>query len=275
MISAIILGGGTLKGLEEATLTKALIKIDKKPMIEYVVDALKESPSIDRIVALVPADARSESWVSKVDDVLLAGDFIGNIRAGLNNLPSKNEPASKVFLTSCDIPLVSSEAIEDFISRCHREEAEIYYAIIPKDVIMAKYPETKRTYVTLREGTFTGGNVSLVSPVALKKNFGLLEKAYNLRKSPFKLAKTLGFNFIIKFIFRSLSLTDAEKRVTDLLNARGKAIVTPYPEIGIDVDKQADLELVQKIIRRMKSEDRRTKKEKREAKVRQTNLRRR
>lgn len=255
MIDALILGGGTLKGLEEATLSKALIEIDKKPMIEYVVDALKESPSIDRIVALVPADARSESWVSKVDDVLLAGDFIGNICLGLDNLRSKNESSSRVFLTSCDIPLLSPEAIEDFISRCRRAEAEIYYAIISKDVIMARYPETKRTYVTLREGTFTGGNVSLVSPKAIKKNFGLLEKAYNLRKSPFKLARTLGFNFIIRFVFRSLSLADVENRVTDLLNARGKAIVTPYPEIGIDVDKQADLELVQKIIGRMKSEE--------------------
>lgn len=267
MIDAIILGGGTLKDSKDTTISKALIKIDKKPMIEYVVDALRESPSIGRIVALVPADAQSEAWVSKVDDVLLAKDFIANIRAGLDSLGSKTDASSKVFLTSCDIPLVSPEAIEDFISRCHREEAEIYYAIIPKDVIMARYPETKRTYATLREGTFTGGNVSLVSPTALQNNFELLEKAYNLRKSPFKLVQTLGFNFIIKFVSRRLSLADAEKRVTDLLDARGKAIATPYPEIGIDVDKQVDLELVQKVIKRTKKEKPSAKSEEREAKV--------
>lgn len=250
MFDTIILGGGTVRGLEEQTAaSKALVKINGKAMIEYLIDAFGGASSINRIVALVPLSAQYESWTNRIDKVLVASDsMIENIHAGLEYLSSESGLSSHVVLSSCDIPLLTAEAIEDFLKRCRQHEAEIYYTIIPREVVKRAYPETKRTYATLKDGTFTGGNIGLVSPEAIINNFSLLEKAYNLRKSPLQLARVLGFKFIVKFALRSLTIAEAEERVTDLLNARGKAVVTPYPEIGIDVDKQVDLELVRRVL---------------------------
>lgn len=250
MFDTIILGGGTIRGLEEqAAASKALVKINGRAMIEYLIDAFGGASSINRIVVLVPLSAQYEDWTRRVDKILVASDsLIENIRAGLEYLGSSSDPGSRVVLSSCDIPLLTSEAIEDFLRRCQQHEAEIYYAVIPREVIKRAYPETKRTYATLKDGTFTGGNIGLVSPGAVINNFHLLEKAYNLRKSPLQLARVLGVKFIAKFAMRSLSIAEAEERVTNLLNARGKAVITPYPEIGIDVDKQVDLELVRRVL---------------------------
>lgn len=254
MFDTIILGGGSVRDLEEETAaSKALVRINGKAMIEYLIDAFRGAPSINRIVALVPLSAQYENWASRVDKVLVASDsMVENIRAGLEYLGSESNPSSHVVLSSCDIPLLTTEAIEDFLKRCQQREAEIYYTIIPREVVRRAYPETKRTYATLKDGTFTGGNIGLVSPDAIINNFSLLEKAYSLRKSPLQLTRVLGFKFIVKFATHSLTIAEAEERVSDMLNARGKAVVTPYPEIGIDVDKQVDLELVRRVLKEKK-----------------------
>jgi hypothetical protein len=45
-----------------------------------------------------------------------------------------------------------------------------------------------------------------------------------------------------------LSLENAEKAVSKMVGVKGTAIVSPYPEIGIDVDKYSDLELARKLL---------------------------
>lgn len=251
-MDAIILGGGTLKGLQHnGTSSKALIQIENKPMVEYLIDTLHETSFISKIVAIVPLSAQYENWAPKVHKVLNADDsFIENVRSGLEYL--ENVPggcSDRVMVASCDIPLITAKVVEDFVDLCSTIDAEIIYPIIPRDVVERRYPETKRTYAKMKEGYFTGGNIMLVRPSAVLKNYELVKKAYALRKSPLKLSRELGPKFIMKFLTNSLSVTEAEERVGELLNAKSRAVIIPHPEIGIDVDKVEDLELIQKILR--------------------------
>lgn len=257
MFDTIILGGGTVSGLDDETAlpagrqaaSKALVLIDGKAMIEYMIDAFRAAPSVDRIVALVPRDAQDEPWTEAIDKVLVASDsMVENVRAGLDYVTSSSK-SPRVVLSSCDIPLLTAEAVEDFLKRCAKCEADVHYSIIEKEVIERAYPETKRTYARLKEGTFTGGNIGLITPEAVIRNFDLFQTGYNLRKSPLKLSRVLGLKFIVKFALHTLSVAEAEARVSGLLNARARAVTSPYPEIGIDVDKRVDLELVRRVLR--------------------------
>ncbi len=54
----------------------------------------------------------------------------------------------------------------------------------------------------------------------------------------------IGMDIIFKFIFRQLTIDDVIKRVADKLGLKGRAIVCPYPEIGMDVDKPHQLEIM-------------------------------
>jgi len=45
-----------------------------------------------------------------------------------------------------------------------------------------------------------------------------------------------------------LSIKEIEERIEKILHFKGAAIVTPYAEIGIDVDKPSDLDLVERYI---------------------------
>ena len=102
-------------------------------------------------------------------------------------------------------------------------------------------------------GGFSGLKVSEDIDLSLRLykqeyQVGLIEEAYEARKSPFKLAKMLGPKFIFKFLLRRLTIEELEERISSLIKAKGKAVVTSYPEIGMDVDKNSDLELARKML---------------------------
>ena len=75
-----------------------------------------------------------------------------------------------------------------------------------------------------------------------------MDRVLTLRKKPWKLAQLLGFSFMLKFFMQRLSLAELEKRVSQLLGVKGVAIISPYPEIGTDVDKPSDFELAERVI---------------------------
>jgi len=56
--------------------------------------------------------------------------------------------------------------------------------------------------------------------------------------------------FILKFLFKTLTMEEIEKRVTDILGYNSVAVMVSYPEIMIDLDKPSDLKLIRKCLKR-------------------------
>lgn len=256
-VDAVILGGGTIKQTPGETATagtevagKGLLKLGDREMIEYVIDALRDVGRIRRTIVIAPESAINESWANNVDAVIpTVGSAVDNAVSAIKYLRDHEPGLGKyVLFMTCDIPLVTGEAINDFVDRCLTTNDELYYPVIRKEVIEGKYPETKRTYAKLKDGAITGGNFALLDPVVILANLPLLENAYEARKSPAKTLSLLGILTVLKFITRTLSLSDIEKRVTKIVGAKARAIVTPFPEVGLDVDKPEDVELVTNLL---------------------------
>lgn len=57
---------------------------------------------------------------------------------------------------------------------------------------------------------------------------------------------------MLKFLLHRLTLSDIELRASELLGFRGKAVVSHYPEIGMDVDKEEDWQLLEKYFKNSK-----------------------
>lgn len=247
-MDALVLAGGSAKGLEAAgeAASKALVEINGKPMLAYILDALKGSDNINRITVTVPSSVRNISCLDQVDRVVNTdGDLAENFYAGLKGVDA-NDPnsKSKILFVTADIPLLTSQAVDDFIMRCQEIDAGIYYPIISKALIDDKYPQVERTYMTIREGKFTGGNLFLFDRRVASRNKELLREVSSARKSVLKLVRILGPSFIIKFIFHWLTIRELENKISELVGARGVAVPTQYVEVSIDVDKMSDLEMV-------------------------------
>ncbi len=239
MVDAVVLAGGNAKGLANVP-AKGLVPINGRPMVEYVVDALSRCEDIGRICVVIPVEYSFNGLSKKVGVNVASGSLPAVAKAGLDFLQAK-EP---VLMLSADIPLITPEAVSDFLKKCSTKKAEFYYPIVRYGKSEKQFPSVKRTYARVKEGRFTGGNIMLVNPKFINRNFGLIERIYELRKQPLKIAQILGFSFLLKFILGMLTISQLEGRIGQMTNAVCVAIETPYVEIGVDVDKESDLQLV-------------------------------
>lgn len=243
MVDAVVLAGSYNNNLlKECSPARyeALITIGSKTMVEYVVDALVRSRLIEQVVVAGPPEINAFFPDGGVQVVEAGPTIMETIKLGLECLPG----ARRVLLVSCDVPLLTPQAIENFLELCEQQADDFYYPIIPREVVEKRFPMSKRTYVSFREGTFTGGNIFLINPEAFRRCFKKGEQLVNSRKSPFQMCRLVGFVFLIKFLLRIISLHEAHQKVCKFLGIKGRAVVCEYPEVGIDVDKPGDLALV-------------------------------
>lgn len=241
MLNCVILAGSDDQYLKTEK-EKAFIELKNRPMIKYVIDALRESGYIEKIAVV-----GERQHLSKLDvDIIIddKGSMLNNIQAGVERFKEDE----MLLISTCDIPFLTGKAVADFIESALKLKSDLYYPIISRNVCEAVYPEAKRTYVKLKEGQFTGGNLLLINPNILDNCMIIAEQMINYRKSPIKMGRVLGTIFLIKLLVGRLTIKDAEKRVTKLLNIKAKAIISNYPEIGNDIDKPEHLLLVEKYL---------------------------
>jgi len=244
MLDAVVLAGsinnGPLSNCSRAGY-EALIPIGSKIMVQYVVEALLGCRRVRRVQVVGPVEELTPYLTGdRVSIIESRGSIMDNIEAGLLASPG----AGRLLLVTSDIPMLTTQAVNDFLELCGDMDGDLYYPIIPKTVVESKFPETKRTYVNLKEGVFTGGNMFLINPAVYEKCIENGRKIISLRKSPLGLCRLIGLGFLLKFLTRSLTIAEAEQKASMLLGRiKGVVVVSKYPEVGVDVDKPDDLAL--------------------------------
>ena len=244
-MKALILAGAQEDSpLSNIHSNKALIKIHDKEMIMYIIDALKDLDFIDTITVVGPKKQLS-TIKDEVNIIVDAGSsLIQNIFKGVQVFSDEE----MILVLTSDIPMITPEAIRDFVEKAIPLEADFCYPIIRREENDKKYPGVKRTYVKIKDGTFTGGNVVLVNAGVVKSRLDQAETFMAYRKKPWKLAWVLGIGFVFKFILGTLTIDELEKRVSDLFGIKARAVISTYPEIGTDVDKDSDLKLAARVL---------------------------
>ncbi|WP_075859391.1 NTP transferase domain-containing protein [Carboxydothermus pertinax] len=246
MINALVLAGSVNSGKLAKVCPEpyeALIPLKGRPMVDYVVDSLLKTPEVKQIVVAGPKELSGRYPEGRV--VLVDGgeSVVESVQKGFKVLPRD----TKTLVATSDIPLITPEEIKTFLFSCP-PGYDVYYPVVYKEAIEERDKSVRRTYVTLKEGTVTGGNLFLVDPRIVEKAIVKAQDLIKLRKSPFKLSLLLGLGFVIKFLAKKLSVKELEEKVGGLLGIRGKAVFSRSFGIGVDVDKPEDLELVLKYL---------------------------
>ena len=244
MDALVLAGGYASPELAEATgcTDRALIPIEGRPMIAHVLAALRATPAIERI-AVVGHEA-TLAIAADVVPVPAQDRMVDNLTAGLSTLG-----AERVLVCTCDIPLVTSASFEALLARAAACELEMVYPVVRRTTCEAACPTGKRTYATLRDGEFTGGNAVLVPGRAIGNITRLVDAAYNARKNPLGLAKLLGTGFLIKFLSKRLTIAEIERKAVQLLGCRAGAVEMRDAAIAFDVDKLSDLRVAEQVLK--------------------------
>ena len=226
--------------------SKALLEIAGKPMVQWVLDAVGASERIENIV-LIGLEPESGVHCQKpLTFIPNQGGMVDNIRTGIAKVVELNPQADFVIIVSSDIPSLTTEMVDWAIETAENDDGDFYYNLITREVMEGHYPGSHRSYVKLKDVEVCGGDMNVVRVAAAHGNDELWEKLVSARKNAFKQAALFGFSTLILLLTRQLSLEAAVPRVEKQLGVKGRPVLCPYAELGMDVDKPYQFEIVRK-----------------------------
>ncbi len=246
-MDAIILAGGIPTREDPLYLaangqSKALIDVAGKPMAQWVLDAVDRASNVERILIVgLSADVNLQSSKT-IDFIPENGGMLANLTAGVERLRSIDPSIQQVLLLSCDIPTITPEMV-DWLVQGADPDSDLEYSVIEKETMNARFPGASRSYVRLQDVEVCGGDMNVIH-TRLVEDTPFWERMVAARKSPFRQAALLGFDLLFLVLIRRITINDAAKRVSNRLGLKGRAVISPYAEIGMDVDKPHQLELV-------------------------------
>jgi GTP:adenosylcobinamide-phosphate guanylyltransferase len=249
-MDAIVTAGGVPlpeEPLYDATQghPKAMVDVAGKPMVQWVLDALSESRYIDNVIIVGLTEKSGLKCSKKMYFVSNQGKMVENLQAGAKKVLEVNEKAEYVLISSSDIPGITGEMVDWVVKTELEQKVDIVYNVIQREVMEKRYPGSKRTWTKLRDMEVCGGDLNAARiNMIVDDDTELWEKITNSRKNPLKQAALIGYGTALMLLTGRLSLQDAETRVMSRMNITGRAIVCPYAEVGMDVDKPHQLEIM-------------------------------
>jgi len=228
-MDVVILAGGrcpidleSVSGVSQ----RAMLPIQGRPIVEKVIESTRFLG--EAILVGGPKGLSSRQLNS-------GGHFIESLKISLQAIQTE-----KFLLCTCDLPFITQEIIEDYLQRCD-SEALFHYPIVKIEKTDSPLGKLKRTTLKLQEGRFTGGNIALVDKQMMIQTLPIIEHAYHARKKPLKLAQMIGVGTLFRVLIGQtmpyfLNIQSLENAVTRFLGAPVKAVISPYLELGADVD---------------------------------------
>ena len=224
--------------------SKALIDVAGKPMIQWVLDALGNAKKVDNVIIIGLSPKSGVTCKKPIHYVSNQGRMLANIVAGVTKALEINKRSKYVLVVSSDIPTLKPEMVDWLINTCMETKDDLYYGVCPREVMEARFPDSKRTYTHLKDMDVCGADMNVTHVRMATEHLDMWESLIGSRKSPLRSASLIGFGTLFALFTRRLTLEDAVRRVCERIGIKGRAIVWPYAEPCMDVDKPSQLELL-------------------------------
>ena len=224
---------------------KALLPVLGKPMTDYVHDAVSGTERIKNpfYISGINKNLLSKNYKQSPSGSGPAGSIVAAVEAGL---------PYPFMVTTCDHPLLIPEIVDYFLREAVKTDADFVIGLATRNTIHRAYPHTKRTYLKFRDQQVSGCNLFFVGNEDGLEAIRFWRAAQHDRKKPWKLAMRFGTGGVLAYLSGRLTLDDAFIYASRSLKIKIKPVLIPFAEAAIDVDKPADLELVESIMKRRK-----------------------
>jgi GTP:adenosylcobinamide-phosphate guanylyltransferase len=227
---------------------KALIPLAGKPIIQWIVDAISASNEVENIVLVgLPSDTpvKTSHPIHFLPD---QGDLILNTRSGLEGLRRIAPGDEFALMCSGDVPAITPEMVNWILKAIPTLDADLVYTIVERNVMEAAFPESKRTYLRLKDKEVCGGDIFGIRLDRRVQEHPIWEKLIDARKKPLKQAAMFGFDTLLLILTRQITVNQLERRLSQKLGLTARTLSTPYAEMGMDVDKLFQLKIVEKYL---------------------------
>ena len=224
--------------------SKALLDVAGKPMVQWVLDALNEAEQVDEIIFIGLSSKSGLISGKPIHFISNQGRMLANIVAGVNKALELNKKTEYVLVVSSDIPALKGEMVDWLVETCMETDDEMYYGVCPREVMEARYPDSKRTFTRLKGMEMCGADIHVAHVSMATEHLDLWERLIGNRKSPLTQASIVGLDVFWKIFTHSITLDDLVALLSSRLGIKGRAIVWEHAEPCMDVDKPHQLELL-------------------------------
>jgi len=186
-----------------ANRNKAFLEVGGRALVHHVMEALLGASSIGHIYLVGPAQQLGKVFPApspRITIVDQAGTMLSSSRAAVracearhaaeNDVPAQKHP---MLFISCDLPLISPRAVNDFVARCAQEDvaAEKPYSLLVGVAVEASLrpfypgdgkPGIIRPYMHLSSGRLRLANIYVCRPHSLLRQ-EFLQTGFSYRKA--------------------------------------------------------------------------------------------
>jgi GTP:adenosylcobinamide-phosphate guanylyltransferase len=222
---------------------KALLPVDGTPMVLRVIRALQQSPAIGRIVVICER-------IDLLDDLPeTAGVAMRRAAASPSASVAQAlaEFGTPLLVTTADHALLTPAIISAFLSLAP-SGADAVAAVARSEIVCADYPDTRRTWLRLRDGLYSGCNLFLLQHEKARLAVIFWRKLEAHRKHPWTMARLIGLAALVGYAFKTLTLDKATRLLSRRCGAELAVITLPFADAAVDVDKPADLYIVERTL---------------------------
>ena len=221
---------------------KALLPIDGVPMVVRVVNALRAVPAIGRIVVCLE-DPAVLAGLLPADVLVVPSRPEGPSASVLDGLERFGTP---LLVTTADNALLQPQWVEELLHNC-AAQTDIAVGVATQDAIQRSVPQTRRTYIRLTDMVFSGCNLFYFKTPVSARVAELWRTVEKNRKHPLRVAWTLGLGILLRALMGRLSTQALYARIHALTSARAELLPLSDGRAAVDVDKEADIVLAEKL----------------------------
>lgn len=232
---------------------KAAIPVAGEPMLGRVVQALLAAPAVGRIVILSQSPDTlwghpDLAWLLKEPQVswLSSGNSIS--ASVLGAIETLGDEAAPFLLVTADHALLTPAMIDAFLMGAFREPTDIAIGFVERKTLLARYPQSRRTWIKLKGGWYSGANLFLFASTRVRPALALWQEVEQDRKKAIKLFTRFGIGLFLKAVFRLVSLPRALATAGQRLGLKVRPVILDIAEACIDVDKPEDHALAEQIL---------------------------
>lgn len=268
---------------------KAFLEVGGEVLVRRVAEALLSASSIGLVFVVGPAEPLRKALDGLSDQVVIVdqvGKMLANTWAAIHAsearcLTGENgvDPERPLLIISCDLPLISPKAVDDFVARCARAEhaAQTRFSLfggVAEEASLRRYypqegkPGIKRPYVHFSQELLRLANIYVARPRKLSHQ-EFLQTGFSYRKAKdwrnvmslvrsylgqsggwkaawltLRLQATLMASKrdggLYSWLRKGNTLDRVELAMGVVLGGTIKLIITPYGGFSLDVDDEED-----------------------------------
>jgi hypothetical protein len=229
---------------------KCFIDIAGQPMLRRVVAAVMASPRVKKTIVAIEPHSMAEA--REILGILPGADAIEYVPSRENIGTSVAAVASEKLLplivTTGDNALHTEEMVTYFCDALDAVTEDAALGLTPASYVLEKYPEGNRAFHRFRDGAFSSCNL-----YAILTSHGLdAARVFNsggqFGKKPRRLIGAFGLFAFLLYKSRLFKLRTVLRTLSRGIGVRTAPVLMPFAEGPIDVDRQVDWDLANRIV---------------------------